>query len=346
MNLLVHALLVFSLFITTMITTLSHHWLLAWMSLELNMLSIIPLMMKSAHPRATEATIKYFIIQTLASTLIMFSSIINAWHTGQWTITYTPTTLATTTMAIAIMLKMGAAPTHLWYIEVLQGMTMNMALVITTWQKLAPLTLLYLMINQLPMNIVLPLGAASTILGGFLGLNQTQMRKILACSSISHMGWLIISFTTTPQLTTLTLMLYLILTTATFNLLTNTKTTSLLDLGTTWPTAPMQLTLMMVILLSLGGLPPLTGFIPKLLILKHLTGTNLIPLAATMVMASLPSLYFYLRMAYLTTITCPPNTLTTEYKWRFEAPQSLTLMTFSIVSTLMLPITPTLYNST
>nr|ABU86385.1 NADH dehydrogenase subunit 2 [Uroplatus henkeli] len=346
MNPLVHALLIFSLFTTTTITMLSHHWLLAWMSLELNMLSITPLMMKPLHPRATEATIKYFMIQTFASTLILFASTMNAWQTGQWLITNTPTTSAATLLTIAIMLKLGAAPTHLWYIEVLQGMSMNMALVISTWQKMAPIALLYMTVNHLPMNIVILLGAASTILGGVLGLNQTQLRKILACSSINHMGWLIITFTSMPQLTTLTLILYVLMTTTVFNLLVATKTTTLLDTGTAWPIAPTQLTLMMMVLLSLGGIPPLTGFIPKLLILKNLTYLSLTPLAITMIMASLPSLYFYLRMAYLTMITIPPNTTTTEYKWRCKPNRILTLTSLSTMSLLMLPLTPILHNTT
>nr|YP_009110478.1 NADH dehydrogenase subunit 2 [Uroplatus fimbriatus]BAP90244.1 NADH dehydrogenase subunit 2 [Uroplatus fimbriatus] len=346
MSPLVHTLLLISLFTTTLITMMSHHWLLAWLSLELNMLSIIPLMMKPLHPRATEAAIKYFLIQTFASTLIVFSSILNAWQTGQWTITLTPTPLATTLLTIAIMVKLGVAPTHLWYIEVLQGVTMNMALLITTWQKLAPLTLLYLTVNQLPMNIIITLGAVSTVLGGFIGLNQTQMRKIMACSSISHMGWLIITLNANPQLMTLTLLLYIILTTTTFNILSTTKTTSLLDLGTAWATSPTRMVLMMATLMSLGGIPPLTGFLPKLLILKNLISLNLIPLATMMALASLPSLFFYLRMFYLTTITSPPNTTTTEYKWRFKTPQLPSAATLSITSVLILPIAPLLYNTT
>ena len=195
-------------------------------------------MIKPHHPRATEATIKYFIIQTTASALILSASTINALHTAQWSISSPIQPYTAVTITIGIILKLGVAPTHLWYIEVLQGLTIPVALLLTTWQKIAPLTLLYLTINQLPINIVLVLGLLSTTLGGLLGLNQTQVRKIIACSSISHMGWLIATLAINSKLTTLALLTYIIITMVTFNLLITTKTKSLKDLGNAWPVSP------------------------------------------------------------------------------------------------------------
>nr|AEP26553.1 NADH dehydrogenase subunit 2 [Cyrtodactylus robustus]AFS35099.1 NADH dehydrogenase subunit 2 [Cyrtodactylus robustus] len=344
MNPLIWSTLISSLLASTIITMSSNHWLMAWMGLELNTLSVLPIIMKSHHPRATEATTKYFLIQATAATMILLASIMNAWQTGQWSIQHTsPTTTTLTTMAI--MLKLGLAPTHLWYPQVLQGTTMNTALVISTWQKIAPLTLLYMTHHNLNHTILLLLGLTSALIGGWGGLNQTQTRMIMAFSSIAHMGWLITAMALSPDLTTLTMITYMTMTTAAFlPIATTTKTIT--DMGITWSLSPMTLTATMITLMSLGGLPPLTGFMPKWLILKELTSTGLTTLATLILLASLPSLFFYIRLAYMTMLTTPPTTTNTEYKWRFKLSQPTYATPMITTAALMLPLTATLLTTT
>nr|AEP26545.1 NADH dehydrogenase subunit 2 [Cyrtodactylus klugei]AEP26546.1 NADH dehydrogenase subunit 2 [Cyrtodactylus klugei] len=344
MNPLIWSTLISSLLASTIITMSSNHWLMAWMGLELNTLSVLPIMMKSHHPRATEATTKYFLIQATAATMILLASILNAWQTGQWSIHHTsPTaTLLTTT---AIMLKLGLAPVHLWYPQVLQGTTMNTALMISTWQKIAPLTLLYMTHHNLNHTMLLLLGLTSVLVGGWGGLNQTQTRMIMAFSSIAHMGWLITAMTMNPDLTTLAVITYMIMTTATF-MPTAMTTKTITDMGITWSLSPTTLTTTMITLMSLGGLPPLTGFMPKWLILKELTSMGLTTMATLILLASLPSLFFYIRLAYMTMLTTPPTTTNTEYKWRFKLNQPTYTTPMITTAALMLPLTATLLTAT
>nr|QFU78334.1 NADH dehydrogenase subunit 2 [Cyrtodactylus mombergi] len=345
MSPLIWSILITCLATSTIITMASHHWLLAWLGLELNTLSILPILMKHHHPRATEATTKYFLVQTTAATMILFASTMNAWQTGQWSITNSsPTTTMLTT--IAIMLKLGLAPVHIWYPQVLQGTSMYTALTISTWQKLAPLTLLYMTHNHLNHNTMLLVGLLSALLGGWGGLNQTQTRLIMAFSSIAHMGWLITALTLSPSLATLTLLTYLAMTTAMFTplALTNAKTIS--DISTTWPLSPTTLTTTMITLMSLGGLPPLTGFMPKWLILKGLVTTNMALLATLIFLSSLPSLFFYIRLAYLTILTTPPTTTSTEHQWRFKPTYPTSMTPLILATALLLPLTPALYGTT
>uniref|UniRef100_G9HTN1 NADH-ubiquinone oxidoreductase chain 2 n=2 Tax=Gehyra pilbara TaxID=747215 RepID=G9HTN1_9SAUR len=345
MNPIIWSILITSLSTSTIITMASHHWILAWLGLELNTLSILPITMKLHHPRATEATMKYFLVQALAASLILFASTLNAWQTGLWaTMNPTPTTAAIITMAV--LLKLGAAPTHLWYPDVLQGTTLNTALLLSTWQKLAPLALLYMMYNSLPTNLLLLTGLLSALLGGWAGLNQTQTRKIMAHSSIAHMGWIMIALTTSPQLTTLTMITYMTMTAAMFYTLSTNTTKTITDMGTTWSMSPTVTTLTLMTLTSLGGLPPMTGFMPKLLILNELATKSLLTLATTLALASLPSLFFYIRMAHTTTLTTPPNTTNTEHKWRFKStykPSPTPTMTLALLTT---PLTPMLFTTT
>nr|ADF59455.1 NADH dehydrogenase subunit 2 [Cyrtodactylus philippinicus] len=343
MNPIIWSLLLTSLLTSTLITMSSSHWLLAWFGLELNTLSILPMIMKSHHPRATEAATKYFLIQVTAATMILLASITNAWQTGQWTITHTTPT-ATLLTTVAIMLKLGTAPMYMWYPHVLLGITMNTALIISTWQKLAPLTLLYMTHNHLNPATMLLLGLLSTMIGGWAGLNQTQIRTIMAFSSIAHMGWLITAITLNPSLATLTMLMYTLTTLATFTPLITTKTAT--DIGTMWPLSPVTLTTTLITLMSLGGLPPLTGFMPKWLILKELSSMDLSLLATTLLLSSLLSLYFYIRLAYLTMLTTPPTTTNTEYKWRLKTNQVKLTAPMITASMLLLPMTTTLYTTT
>nr|UXE55252.1 NADH dehydrogenase subunit 2 [Cnemaspis rammalensis]UXE55253.1 NADH dehydrogenase subunit 2 [Cnemaspis rammalensis]UXE55254.1 NADH dehydrogenase subunit 2 [Cnemaspis rammalensis] len=342
--------IVLTLFLTSLVTSttivmMSHHWLLAWLALEMNTLSILPIIIKQHHPRATEAATKYFLTQATAAAMILFSSTMNAWQTGQWNITISNTTVTTTMITIALMLKLGLAPIHFWYPEVLQGSTLLTALLIATWQKIAPLTLLYMTMPTLPTSTTLIIGVASILVGGWAGLNQTQTRKIMAFSSITHMGWLITIITLNPGLTTLTYLMYATMTSSLFISLNINTTNSIAGLSTVWSHSPMLLTTMMLTLMALGGLPPLSGFMPKWLILKELTKTGLFTLSTTMAMASLPSLFFYIRMAYTTTLTLTPAPTNIKHNWRFKTPPTLVHTTMMMLTLLLLPMTPLLFTT-
>nr|AAR18837.1 NADH dehydrogenase subunit 2 [Strophurus rankini] len=328
-----------SLALGSIITMSSTHWLLAWAGLEMNTLAIIPIISKQHHPRATEAATKYFLTQATASALILFSSTMNAWKTGQWDISQLSLPESTTLLTFALAMKLGLAPLHFWLPEVLQGSTLPTALIISTWQKLAPISLLLLTMNSLNHKTLMILGLVSPLLAGWLGLNQTQTRKIMAFSSIAHMGWLFMALTINPNITLITLMTYLLLTTAMFSTLITTTSKTLTDLGTTQPQTPSLLTISMLTLMSLGGLPPLTGFMPKWLILTELVTNNLFLMSTIMALSTLPSLFFYLRMSQMTTLTLPPQTTLSEYKWRFKT-QATPTSTTIILASFLLPITP------
>nr|BAF96575.1 NADH dehydrogenase subunit 2 [Hemitheconyx taylori] len=340
------ALLLTGLLTGTMITLSSHHWLLAWMGLEFNTLAMIPIIAKQRHPRATEATIKYFLTQAAASALIMFASTLNAWATGQWTIPELQSEPAVLMLTLALSMKLGLAPVHFWMPEVMQGATTSTALLLTTWQKITPITLLCLTTNHLSTPMLLILGLLSVTIGGFTGLNQTQTRKIMAYFSIAHMGWLLLALTISPNLALMTTALYLIMTSAVFITLITTSTKTITDLGPTWTNSPVMTTFSMFSLLSLGGLPPLSGFLPKWLILKEMILLDLKTISMIMVLASLPSLFFYLHFTYLLTMAIPPTTQTILHTWQWKPNMLMTTTKSLVTSSMLLPILPQLFNIT
>nr|YP_010146981.1 NADH dehydrogenase subunit 2 [Lycodes polaris]QQP21503.1 NADH dehydrogenase subunit 2 [Lycodes polaris] len=340
MNPYILATLLFGLGLGTTITFASSHWLLAWMGLEMNTLAIIPLMAQHHHPRAVEATTKYFLTQATGAAMLLFASTTNAWMTGQWDIQQMTHPLPVTLITLALALKVGLAPVHAWLPEVLQGLDLTTGLILSTWQKLAPLALL-MQIQPLNSPLLIVLGLTSTLVGGWGGLNQTQLRKILAYSSIAHLGWMVLVMQFSPALTLLTLLAYLLMTFSTFLVFKLNNSTTLNTLSTSWTKAPALTALAPLILLSLGGLPPLTGFMPKWLILQELAKQDLALTATLAALAALLSLYFYLRLSYALTLTMAPNNTTGMTPWRF-LPSQLTLpVTISATATLLLlPLTP------
>nr|YP_008593614.1 NADH dehydrogenase subunit 2 [Ariomma lurida]BAN83595.1 NADH dehydrogenase subunit 2 [Ariomma lurida] len=332
--------LLFGLGLGTTITFASSHWLLAWMGLEMNTLAIIPLMAQNHHPRAVEATTKYFLTQATAAAMLLFASTTNAWLTGQWDIGQMTHPLPTTMITLALALKIGLAPLHTWLPEVLQGLDYITGLFLTTWQKLAPFALL-LQIHPTNPTMLIVLGLTSTLVGGWGGLNQTQLRKILAYSSIAHLGWMMLVLQYSPSLTFLTLITYFIMTFSTFLVFKLNKATSINSLATSWTKAPALTALTPLVLLSLGGLPPLTGFMPKWLILQELSKQDLAPMATLAALSALLSLYFYLRLSYAMTLTMSPNNLTGTTPWRLPTIQLTLPLAMSLVATLtLLPLTP------
>nr|ADI77134.1 NADH dehydrogenase subunit 2 [Nandopsis haitiensis] len=342
MNPYILTILLFGLGLGTTITLASSHWLLAWMGLELNTLAIIPLMAQLHHPRAVEATTKYFLTQAAAAATLLFASITNAWLTGQWEIQQLSHPLPTTMITLALALKVGLAPLHAWLPEVIQGLDLTTGLILSTWQKLAPFALL-LQIQPASPNLLIFLGLTSTLVGGWGGLNQTQLRKILAYSSIAHLGWMILILQFSPQLALLTLMTYLIMTASAFQIFKLNSSTNINMLATSWAKAPVLTALTPLVLLSLGGLPPLTGFMPKWLILQELTKQDLATTATLAALTALLSLYFYLRLSYAMTLTISSNTLTATTPWRFSSTQpTLPLTTMTSLAIYLLPIAPTM----
>nr|YP_009348892.1 NADH dehydrogenase subunit 2 [Pogonichthys macrolepidotus]BAW88367.1 NADH dehydrogenase subunit 2 [Pogonichthys macrolepidotus] len=343
MNPYVLATLLSSLGLGTTLTFASSHWLLAWMGLEINTLAIIPLMAQHHHPRAVEATTKYFLTQATAAAMILFASTTNAWITGEWDMNSMSNPIASTMVITALALKIGLAPMHFWMPEVLQGLDLLTGLILSTWQKLAPLALIIQTAQTIDPLLLTTLGLTSTLVGGWGGLNQTQLRKILAYSSIAHMGWMMIVLQHAPQLTLLALLTYVFMTSAAFLTLKVSSATKIGTLATVWSKSPILTTTTALVLLSLGGLPPLTGFMPKWLILQELAKQDLPFVATIMALAALLSLYFYLRLCYAMTLTISPNTTNSTTPWRTQTTQtSLPLALFTVVALGLLPVTPTI----
>nr|QDA81168.1 NADH dehydrogenase subunit 2 [Megatherium americanum] len=344
MNPMTLSMIMSTLFSGTMITMFSSHWLLVWAGLEINMFTMVPILMLKHNPRSTEAATKYFLMQATASMLLMMGVMINLMYSGQWTIMKIFNQPASYIITISIAMKLGLAPFHFWVPEVSQGTSLLSGTILLTWQKLAPISILHQITTSIDTTLLLTMAVLSIAIGGWGGLNQTQLRKIMAYSSIAHMGWMMAIITYNPTLMILNLTIYLLMTTSMFLLFIQQLSTTTLALTHAWNTMPLLTILMTTTLLSMGGLPPLSGFLPKWMIIQEMTKNDLIILPTTMAVMALLNLYFYMRLVYSTSLTLFPSINNTKTKWQFKPTTPSPLMpTLIILSTMAIPLSPMLY---
>nr|ACY36758.1 NADH dehydrogenase subunit 2 [Crocidura fuliginosa] len=341
MNPMISIILLGTIMLGTSIVMTSSHWFMTWLGFEMNMMAIVPVLMKKYSPRSMEAATKYFLTQATASMILMLAIIINLMYSGQWTITNMENFTASTLITLALVMKLGLAPFHFWVPEVTQGIPLDSGLILLTWQKIAPLSLLYQIHSSMNTNMMLLMSLVSIMVGGWGGLNQTQLRKIMAYSSIAHMGWMMAILIYNPNLSFLNLLIYILMTSSMFMLLIFTSTTSTLSLSLTWNKTPIITISSLVTLLSLGGLPPLTGFMPKWMIIQELTKNNSVIFPTLMAVLALLNLFFYMRLTYSTALTMFPTMNNTKLMWQFQNTNMLPMMSpLIMISTLTLPLTP------
>nr|APU89359.1 NADH dehydrogenase subunit 2 [Hoolock leuconedys]APU89504.1 NADH dehydrogenase subunit 2 [Hoolock leuconedys] len=341
MNPLAQPIIYSTIFAGTLIAASSSHWFLTWVGLEMNMLAFIPVLTKKMNPRSTEAAIKYFLVQATASMILMMAILSNNLLSGQWTMTNITNQYPSLMILTALAMKLGMAPFHFWVPEVTQGTTLTSGLLLLTWQKLAPISIMYQIFPAMNVNILLTFSILSIMVGSWGGLNQTQLRKILAYSSITHMGWMMAVLPYNPNITIFNLTIYIVLTTTAFLALNLNSSTTTLLLSRSWNKLTWLLPLIPSTLLSLGGLPPLTGFLPKWLVIEELAKNGNLIIPTIMAIITLINLYFYMRLIYSTSITLFPTSNNVKMKWQFENMKPTFLLpTFTILATLLLPITP------
>nr|QKE47142.1 NADH dehydrogenase subunit 2 [Prometheomys schaposchnikovi] len=343
MNPITLIIIYFTILMGPLVTMLSSNLFIMWIGLEMNLLALVPLMTNKPTTRSTEAATKYFLTQATASMILLFSILINFKQLGSWTFQPETSNIIMTMTFISLAIKLGLAPFHSWLPEVAQGVTLTVNLILLTWQKIAPLSIMSQFYELMNPNLLILSATVSVLIGAWNGLNQTQMRKIMAYSSIAHMGWMISILSYNPSLMILNLLIYITMTTSMFVILRAHSFTSITSVSLMWNKMPMATPMMSLILLSTGGLPPLTGFLPKWVIITELTKNSNLMLATVLAMTALINLFFYTRLIYSTSLTTfPTNNNSKMYTHHQPHKMNNIMPPLMITSTMLLPLSPLL----
>nr|ASY98262.1 NADH dehydrogenase subunit 2 [Orthodera ministralis] len=279
-----------------LISVCANSWMGAWMGLEINLLSFIPLLSSNKNMFSTEASLKYFLIQAIASSTLLFLILLKSnihemfyfMNLDSWN----------NLIMIPLLMKIACAPFHWWLPSVVEGLSWMNCFIILSIQKIAPLMLISYMLNNsffIQFMII-----SSAFFGAIGGLNQVSLRKILSFSSINHIGWMLAAMILGSNLWLLYFIIY------TINIITIISMTSMINLSYVAQTFNSMNNkkiikfILFISLLSLGGLPPFLGFFPKWIMIQFMAQNLMIFTASILIMSSLLTLFYYMRMMYTT----------------------------------------------
>nr|YP_010192675.1 NADH dehydrogenase subunit 2 [Nymphalis canace]QZP40829.1 NADH dehydrogenase subunit 2 [Nymphalis canace] len=280
----------FIVFFSTLISISSNSWLGCWIGLEINLLSFIPLISNPNNLLNSEASLKYFLTQSIASINFLFSILLCMLSFK----TFLIDNLFSIIINSSLLMKMGSAPFHFWFPNIMEGLSWLNCFILMTWQKISPMILISYYMN---FNLLFFIMIINVMIGTISSFNQISLRKLMAFSSINNLGWMLAALSISENLwliyilfysffITIMCFLFYILNIYYINQLFNFNMNFFIKIS------------ILINFFSLGGLPPFLGFFPKWMIINHLLLNNLFIISFIFVMTSLIMLFIYIRILY------------------------------------------------
>jgi len=262
-------------------------WLTCWLIIEINLMMFIPYLC-NVNKIGISIPIKYFLIQCMGSIILLVGIIVSIINIFSYSlIRMSPIII------LAIIVKSGIPPFHFWFPQILERCNEIQIILLLTLQKVIPLTFIRYNLNE----ILILMAFLSSIVGAIGGFRQNSVKKIIAYSSIVHGGWVILSIILNLLISIIYFFCYRILSVI---MLFMFKYLFLINIRHSSFSMELHTKILIVFnLISLGGMPPLLGFLNKLIVIIVRVKINLIILIISMVIVSLVSLTYYIRISYI-----------------------------------------------
>nr|QYF08440.1 NADH dehydrogenase subunit 2 [Lunella correensis] len=284
----------------------SLHWIGIWVGLEVNLMGFIPILVYRGITQETESGMKYFIVQALGSGMVMLGSLSCFNISFSWELmSFSGSLAGLVLLFFGLMLKLGSFPFHFWLPSVMAGISWVSCMILTTWQKVAPMfllsSLLYNWVEESvwAVSFLVLIAGFSSIVGGVGGLNQTQIRSLLAYSSIGHVGWMVFCGVCGENILKVYFLIYFVISICIFLVLWFSELSFFSQTGSlSSEGSKMNQVFLVIMLLSLGGMPPFLGFVGKWLAI-WLACNGCFPLCVMLLLVgSLISLFYYLSLLF------------------------------------------------
>jgi NADH-quinone oxidoreductase subunit N len=325
----------------------SNHFLTLYLGLELLSLAIYALVaLDRESARSTEAAMKYFVLGALASGLLLYGMSMIYGATGTLEISAIARKLSdpTTNMAVlrfglvflvaGLAFKIGAVPFHMWIPDVYHGAPTAITLLIGSAPKLAGFAMaIRLLVDGLPalagewQQMLMLLAVLSIALGNIVAIAQTNMKRMLAYSTISHMGFMLLGLVSgvielrasgdihlsyafgSAMFYTIA---YVLMSAAAFGIIlllsrAGVEAENLDDLKGLNKRSPWFAAILMMVMFSMAGIPFFIGFFAKLAVLQAVVAAGYLYTAVFAVMMSLVGAFFYLRVVKLMYFDAPQD---------------------------------------
>jgi NADH-quinone oxidoreductase subunit N len=317
----------------------ANNFLMVYLGLELMSLSLYALVaLRRDHPPATEAAMKYFVLGALASGFLLYGLSMMYGATGSLDIPEVFKAIASGRINKAVLafglvfvvsglaFKLGAVPFHMWVPDVYQGAPTAVTLLVAGAPKLAAFAITFrLLVEGLSglavdwQQMLVVLSVASIALGNLAAIAQSNLKRMLAYSTIAQMGFMLLGFTPTVVSSNtysaangyssamFYVVTYVFTTLGTFGIILllsrrGHEAEQIDDLKGLSRRSPWYAAVMAIFMFSLAGIPPTVGFYAKLSVLQAIVTTNVtgyIVLAVAAVLFSLIGAYYYIRIVKL-----------------------------------------------
>ena len=315
----------------------ANHFLTLYIGLELLSLSLYAMVaLQRDSARATEAAMKYFVLGALASGMLLYGMSMLYGATGSLELESVSAALAgglgssnvlafgLVFVVAGIAFKLGVAPFHMWVPDVYQGAPTSVTLVVGSAPKIAAFAFtLRLLVNGMEplvadwQGMLVVLSVVSMVLGNLVAIAQTNLKRMLAYSTISHMGIVLLGVLAGSLNGYASAMFYVLVYVLTalagFGVILllsreGFESEELEDLKGLNRRNPWFAFIMLLVMFSMAGVPPLAGFFAKLSVLQAALQQGLVWLVVLAVMMSLIGAFYYLRVVKLMYFDDPQQT--------------------------------------
>lgn len=324
-----------------------HNFLVIYLGLEMLTLSSYALVaLRRDDSRATEAAMKYFVLGALASGFLLYGMSMLYGATGSLDIAQVMKSVASGThskqilmlgvvfMVAGLAFKLGAVPFHMWIPDIYHGAPTAVTLLVGGAPKLAAFAIVMRLLVEglLPLagdwqQMMAVLAVASLVVGNLAAIAQTNLKRMLAFSTISQMGFLLLAFVAGTQGGSAAnavnayssgmfyAVTYVLTTLGTFGVILvmarqGFESEEIADLAGLNSRSPAMAGIMAVCMFSLAGVPPLVGFYAKLAVLQGLLASGsavMTKLAVVAVLMSLIGAFYYLRVVKVMYFDAPTH---------------------------------------
>lgn len=351
-----------------MVMASASHFLSLYLGLELLSLSLYALVaFRRDSTLASEAAMKYFVLGALASGMLLYGMAIIYGVTGSLDIAVVRSRVTAQSadnvalvfglimVLIAMLFKLGAVPFHMWVPDVYHGAPTSVTLYLSTAPKLAGLAiLLRLLVGGLEglapvwQDMLIIVSVLSMAGGNLIAIAQTNLKRMLAYSAISHMGFMLLGVLSTSDngygSALFYGVIYAVMSAGAFGMVillsrAGFEAERLDDLKGLNQTHPWYAFLMLILMFSMAGVPPTVGFYAKLMVIQAAISANLVWLAVVAVLMAVIGAYYYLRVVKLMYFDAPDGErkieAPAELHWLLSANALSLLLVLPWIGTLM-----------
>nr|YP_010936677.1 NADH dehydrogenase subunit 2 [Nesidiocoris poppiusi]WKW91647.1 NADH dehydrogenase subunit 2 [Nesidiocoris poppiusi] len=307
------------LVMSTLLVMSSNNWISMWMGLEMNLMSFIPTIFESKNNKISQSCMMYFMAQSMGSITFLATILMKKYVENM------DSSFIYNVIMVSMAIKLGAPPFHLWLLMMMEKISWLNCLLMMTWQKLAPMYIMSIVAQETMTQLLVIM---SSMTGAIMAINQTSTRSIMAYSTMTHMSWMFISMKTSDKMWLTYFCMYTLMVTFTtmYFMHMNVLYVSQASIFSMKLSEKINFILMMM---SMGGLPPFFGFLPKWIIISEMIESKEMFIMMFVLFMNLIPLFYYIRL-------CTPLNMFLCQTQKWQTPKKSLIPKYILITNMLM----------